>query len=115
MRLKSPDMKAKSTQQEILLITGTRFSSRQWCKNDAADKSGSLTDPEQLEEACWNGLWKELLPEICWQETGEEKIYLWQVKQASSFLELELGNCPAEKDNYFSIDPYSFIATKATN
>ncbi|MES1221385.1 MAG: hypothetical protein ABUT20_38145 [Bacteroidota bacterium] len=108
-------MKTKSTQQEILIVTGTSFSARQWCKNDDSGKSENLSDQEKLEEACWNGLLQEMLPEICKQEKGAEKLYLWQVRQASSFLELELANYPEDKDAYFSIDPYSFIATKSDN
>ena len=112
---KPQNMKTRYTQQEILLVTGTSFASRQWCKNEETDKSGNLTDLEKLEEACWNGLLQELLPEICGHEQGSDKLYLWQVKQVSSFLELDLGSFPEEKDNYFSIDPYSFIATKSDN
>jgi hypothetical protein len=108
-------MKTKSTQQEILLVTGTSFFSRPWCKNDDAGKSENLTEQEKLEEACWNGLLQEVLPEICNQGSGTEKLFLWQIRQASSFLELELGNFPRDKDVYFSIDPYSFIAIKSDN
>ncbi|MCW3117883.1 MAG: hypothetical protein JWM28_1965, partial [Chitinophagaceae bacterium] len=97
------------------LLTGTSFSSRQWCKNDDTGKSENLTDHEKLEEACWNGLLQEILPEICNHDTGSEKLYLWHIRQVSSFLELELGSFPEDKDNYFSIDPYSFIATKSDN
>jgi hypothetical protein len=99
-------MKTKSTQQEILLVTGTSFSSRQWCKNDDAGQSENLTDQEKLQE---------MLPEICDPVAGTEKLFVWQIRQASSFLELELGSFPEEKDNYFSIDPYSFIATRSDN
>lgn len=108
-------MKTKSTQQEILLVTGTSFSARQWCKNDETAKSENFSEKEKLEEACWNGLLQEMLPEICKQEPGTEKLYLWQVRQVSSFLELELASFPEDKDPYFSIDPYSFIATTSEN
>ena len=61
------------------------------------------------------GCFRKYFPEICRQEAGSEKLFLWNVRHVSSFLELELGNFPQEKDNYFSIDPYSFIATKPDN
>ncbi|MDQ6756487.1 MAG: hypothetical protein M3004_06090 [Bacteroidota bacterium] len=102
-------MKTNSTQQEILLITGTSFSARQWCEKDEEGNQKHLTEKEQLEEACWNGLLQEILPEITIQTNVDKKIYLWQVKEAASFIELEFGEAPEEKENYFSIDPYSFM------
>ena len=108
-------MKKKSTQQEILLLTRTGFSSRQWCKNDENGKSENLTSLEMLEEACWNGLIQELLPEIYRAGRGEEKMYLWHVRRISSFLELELGSFPEQIDHYYSINPYSFIMSKSAN
>ena len=100
-------MKATSTQQEILLLTGTNFSLRHSFEKDDNDQD-HLTEREQLEEACWNGLLKEMLPEICKQDS-ENKLYMWQVWKTNSFIEIELGEVPEEKENYFSIDPYSFL------
>ena len=57
-------MKTKSTQQEVLLITGTRFSSRQCQDKKDAGNPNRLTDNEMLEDACWNGLIQSLLPEV---------------------------------------------------
>jgi hypothetical protein len=97
-----------STQQEILLMTGTTFSARQWCEKDAGVQN-NLTEKEQLEEACWNGLIQEMLPGI-WEKTeGNKKLFLWQIKKGNSFIELEMGEIPEENDKYFSIDPYSFL------
>ena len=57
-------MKTKSTQQEVLLITGTRFSSRQCQDKKDAGNPNRLTDNEMLEDACWNGLIQSMLPEV---------------------------------------------------
>jgi hypothetical protein len=104
-------MKANSTQQEILLITGTHFSSRQSVdKNDAAQNN--LSEKEKLEEACWNGMIKDMLPEIVEKTNGSKKLYLWQIKEGESFLALELAEFPQEKDNYFSIDPYARMSVQ---
>jgi hypothetical protein len=103
-----------STQQEVLLITGTTFSSAQLSKKDES-KSNGLTDIEQLEEACWNGLLQEMLPEIFDKNIGDEKPYLWQIKEGKSFLELEWAESPVEKDNFFSIDPYDFLEAENYN
>lgn len=101
-------MKPNYTQQEILLITGTSFSSRQCYQKDDENNQNNLTEKEQLEEACWNGLLQNMLPEIYEHPFGK-KLYLWQIKEAASFIEIELGELPEEKENYFSIDPYSFL------
>jgi len=102
-------MSKNSTQYEVLFLTGTSFSSRKWQKRDEADKRKNLTDKEQLEEACWNGLLPEIFPEIFRESTDLKSLYLWQIKQAQSFLEIEMGESPASKDYYFSIDPYCFL------
>ena len=106
--LKPSDMKTNSTQQEILLMTGTSFSTRQWCQKDDT-KQTNYSEIEKLEDACWNGLLQEMLPEICEQKDKTKKLFLWQVKEGKSFIELELGETPEAVEKEFSIDPYSFL------
>lgn len=101
-------MKTNYIQQEILLITGTVFLTRQWCEKDP-DNQNKLTAKEELEEACWNGMLQEMIPEIYQRREGNKKLFLWQIKEGKSFIELELGEVPEEKDDHFSIDPYSFM------
>lgn len=108
-------MKQNFTSQEILLITGTTFSSRQWCKNDETEKSENSSENDMLQEACWNGLIGEMLPEISINSTVADPIYLWKVNVGQSFIELELGKTPQPADRYFSIDPYSFLELKSGN
>ena len=105
-------MKTHSTQQEILLITGTTFSSRQCYEKDEGENQSGMSEVEQLEEACWNGLLPQMLPEIYEQPAGDKTLYMWQITEAASFLEIELGELPEEKERYFSIDPYSFLPMK---
>jgi hypothetical protein len=102
-------MKANSTQQEILLVTGTSFSSRQFCETSDGINYSHLTEKEKLEVACWNGLLPEMLPEIFKQHCVSKKLYLWEIREASSFIELELGEKYLEFEKEFSIDPYSFL------
>jgi hypothetical protein len=106
-------MAINSTQQEILLITGTYFSSRH-CYRKGGD-SGRLSQQKQLEEACWNGMLGEMLPELCLQPTPPHKLVVWKIREAHSFLELDLGEFPASKDQAFSIDPYCFLAMQSYN
>jgi hypothetical protein len=103
-------METKSTQQEILLITGTSFSAGQWAGN-----ADPLNEKENLEIACWNGLLAIMLPELYPQPGSAKKLYLWKIVEGSSFLELDLGEYPLKKDSYFSLDPYLFLATQFGN
>ena len=104
-------MKATSTQQEVLLITGTRFSSRQCQDKKDAGNPNRLTDNEMLEDACWNGLIQSKLPEVFDAIPDADKIYLWRTKEADAFIELELGEYPDQIEKESSIDPYTFLPT----
>jgi hypothetical protein len=104
-------MKKASTQQEILLVTGTDFSSRVYSpKDDKTGEPSSLSETEQLEQACWNGLLPDMLPEIYQQDDKGNSLYLWDIKEAGSFLALDLAQFPTPKEKYFSIDPYVFLS-----
>ncbi len=105
-------MKANSTQQEILLITGTSFASRQY--SDKEDNS-KLNDTERLENACWNGLLPDMLPEIFEQPAAAKKLYLWEIRETESFIEVEMGEYPEPRDNYLSLDPYAFLSAQTYN
>ena|ERR1043166_1466494 len=101
-------MKTSSTQQEILLMTDTSFAQRQWCEKDNENKN--LTQQEQMEEACANGLMQELLPEV-FDAPDHKKLYLWQMRPGFSFLQLELGEYPLAFEKELSIDPHNFLPT----
>jgi hypothetical protein len=101
-------MKTHTAQQEILLMTGTSFSSRAWREKDDKDNKNNFTPEEKLKEACWNGMLPEMLPEIC-GSLKERKLYLWQIREAYSFIEAHYGEAPAETEKYFSINPYSLL------
>ena len=78
-------------QQEILLLTGTTFSQRQLCENDAKDDRNYLSEGEKLEEACWTGLLDELLPEII----TNKKLCIWQIGDTEFSLQIELSEYPS--------------------
>ncbi|MEY4703758.1 MAG: hypothetical protein RIR96_1655, partial [Bacteroidota bacterium] len=53
--------------QEILLVQGTGFANRQFCENKetkASTTGNYLTQHEKLKEACWNGMLKDMMPEL---------------------------------------------------
>ncbi len=108
-------METYSTQQEILLFTGTTFSSRQWCGKDAPAESVGLSDQERLQQACWDGLLPEMLPELFNKSLMPKKLFLWKIMEGSSFLELDLGEFPEAKEQVYSIDPYLFLEMQSLN
>src|SRR5215212_9660764 len=101
-------MKTIPTQQEILLLTGTKFSEREWAEKLVEDKN-KLSATEKLEDACWNGLLGEMLPEVIQKTTEGKKLFLWNVRQCRSFLEIELGESSPVIERENSIDPYLFV------
>jgi hypothetical protein len=102
-------MEPNATQQEILLITSASFSKRTWMEKDASDDHHNA-DREQLEKACWNGLMKELLPEIFEKPVKGKELYLWNIIEADSFIELELREYPGTFEKFHSINPYYFLS-----
>lgn len=101
----------KVIQQEILLICGTKFSSRQ-CWQKINERSRPASEIEQLEDACWNGLLNEMLPEIF---VSQKDLFLWQIRETKCGLEIELGELPAGVDYFYSIDPYLFLGSSHLN
>jgi len=105
-------MKQQSIQQEILLVLGTSFSSREFAEKDDSNEI-SYSEKEKLERACWNGLLREMLPEIFDDADSYEKLHLWRIKSTSYILELDLGLIQELSDASYSIDPYSFLSNES--
>lgn len=108
-------MENNATQQEILLVTGTSFAARQACEKDGSGTSGAPSTIDRLQAACWNGLLPEMLPEIIQKTPAGKQLYLWQVYETTSFLELKFGDYEEEQEREMSIDPYSFMSTEMYN
>ncbi len=102
-------MKTATAQQEILLMTGTSFSLRNWCGNEHVGDGKNSNPEEMLKEACWNGLLPQMLPEICTPADGDKKLYMWHIIEAASFIDVIMGEVPGETEKYFSINPYAFL------
>jgi len=104
-------METNSVQQEILLITNTSFSQRETFEKEALEKGENLTHAEQLAAACWNGWLDEMLPGIVDTSKAGESLYMWDILQARSFLNIELCESPQTINTQYSINPYAFLAT----
>ena len=100
-------MSTTTLHHEILLMTGTSFSSRQCLQKMDEDKQKYLSETEQLQEACWNGQLPDMLPEIC--KTSAHGLFLWEIKENKSSVEIILGQLPEQIEREYSIDPYSFL------
>jgi hypothetical protein len=107
-------METKSTQQEILLFINTRFSSRQCTEKEENVKENHQTPIQKLEEACWNGLLWQILPEIC-EKTNNLSLTLWEIHVANSFFDLKFSEYPTDVEKHFSIDPYNFVPVQILN
>ena len=81
-------------------------------EKDELTEKNNLTEKERLEEACWYGLVKEMLPELFREPAIDHKVFLWKIVEGKSFLELDMGETPFNKESFYSIDPYSFLSEK---
>src|ERR1700741_4843753 len=104
-------MNADIIQQEILLLTSTTFSQKQFCERDNKNDSNNLSESEKLEKAIWDGLLDELLPEVI----TNRKLRIWQIWASESSLQIELGECPSRKMWSSSINPYYFLRMMTFN
>ena len=102
-------------QVEVLLITGTTFLAEKWIKKEENPGGRCLSEIEELKEACWNGLLETMLTEVCIQPPNGGILYLWDIKEAKSFLELELSEVPLPIDRRQSITPHSFLNFQVYN
>ena len=99
----------KPGQLEIVIFTDTKFSSKEFSEKDYKRYKDNFPRYKSLEEASWNGLFQEMLPELYGKEPARKKLILWQVRHGEHFLELEYGEQPQQLDKIFSINPYFFM------
>jgi hypothetical protein len=102
-------------QMEVLLMTGTRFLAGNWVRKDANAVERNYTEIEQLQEACWNGLVKTMLPEVWIEPPNGGILYLWEVKEVESVLELEISEIPLPIDPRLSLAPRYFLSFQVYN
>ena len=106
-------MKPQNINQEILLLTTNRFSKKQFCeKNSQPGELPAGNISEQLEKACWNGMLRQILPDII---KHESKLLLWEIENHESFLRISLGLQPPVIDDFFSLNPDFFLPQKDMN
>lgn len=97
------------------MVTGTSLVAANWVKKDDDPAVRPLSEIEQLQEACWNGMLETMLPEVCIKPPNDGTLYLWDVKAARHFLELVLSEIPLPIDHRLSITPHSFLSYLPNN
>jgi len=107
-------MNTNFTQQEILILINTSFSSRTWSKINETQKDNLLSKKEYLMEACWNGLTPEMLPE-CFENPYNRCLTLCGINDANAFIDLEFGESMQRKENKYSVNPYAFMLVQNYN
>jgi hypothetical protein len=99
-------------QQEILLAYSSQFLSKIYIDRCNPGTTDIFIELGKIEEACWNGLLKEVLPEIFAMDIYARPIYIWKIREYNSVLEIDMGEYPSDKENFFCIDPYKFLAKR---
>lgn len=93
----------KVTYQEILIVHSSKYFSKEFMEREALPNAKRLSHKEQLAEACWNGLLKEALPEIC------TKLRMQQINEGNKFLNICFGENEEPASTVFSVNPYFFL------
>ena len=106
-------MKQKAINHEVLLLTGTSFSKKQFSpkNNNQADHSYC----NDLQNACWNGLVFDILPDIIRYPSRKNLSNTWEVIPSKSFIEIKIGAAPYEIEKAMSLNPHLFLLGKNIN
>ena len=108
-------MKKFTTNREILLQTGSSFFKRDWCELNNSKNDKQLSQKEQLIQLCWNGMLKEMIPEILEPQPGKKPLTLWEINESGNMLDLRYGDINEEMNDEWSINPYVFLTLAIPN
>jgi len=101
-------MKKQHIQQEILVPTRTTLANK--VLSETNDINKNATPVEKFEEAFWNGLLKEIFPELIpYSSDDPEKIFIWGIYAGKSYLLVDLADAPGTIESLLSIDPHLFL------
>lgn len=111
---KKSAMKSKNIQQEILVFTKTSFVQKAINGNMRNNNKGYPV--EKLEKALWNGMLKEMLPELMLpKEKRRSKISIWQISTGEFSLLIEMAEAPDIVQYSRSINPFLFLSKPKMN
>lgn len=102
-------MKKMNANQEILLLSNSKFFQRDWCELNNKSNDKKLSQKEQLIQLCWNGMLKEMLPELLPDTPGVKPLTLWEICESDHMLDLRYGDFDEEMLDESSINPYIYM------
>lgn len=108
-------MKTRSTNQEILLMSTASFFNREWSELNNNKNDKQLSQREKLIHLCWNGMLKEMIPEIIQPGATKKPLTLWEINQSGNLLNLRYGDNDELMDDEWSINPYVFTELVVLN
>ena len=108
-------MKNTSTNQEILLLSNSNYFKRDWVELTGNKNDKQLSQKEKLIHLCWNGMLKEMIPEILQPETGKKPLTLWEINESGNMLDLRYGDVDMEMNDEWSINPYVYLTFAIAN
>lgn len=108
-------MKNIYTNREILLQTNSSFFKRDWCELNNKHNDKQLSQKEQLIQLCWNGMLKEMIPEICGPGASNKPLTLWEINESGRMLDLRFGDMDEQMNDEWSINPYVFLSLAIPN
>ena len=102
--------------QEVVLVSSSRFANREYVeKKSDTNEHQKQTGRASLKDACWNGMLKDILPELFLHFSKEDKLFLWQLRECRNVMTMELSDKPGDLDFQTSIDPYCFLELQEYN
>ena len=95
-------MKPQHVHQEVLIFTNTILSQTALCRKNSSNNNNSAM--EEMEEAFWDGLLNELVPEIM-PSTRNTMMVIWRVYVGEFYFLIDLADNPGIAEPIFSINP----------
>lgn len=108
-------MKNNTTNLEVLLISNAGYFNRDWSELKADKNNKQLSQKEKLIHLCWNGMLKEMIPELLQNEPGRKPLTLWEINQSGNMLDLRYGDIDQEMNDEWSINPYVYLTFALAN
>ena len=101
------------TTQEILLMSHTTFSAREYTDKNENQPSKDDSQHNKLAEICWNGMIPEMLPELF--VDINKPLTMWQLEECRHLLYVHLGEDSMVPDPEFTVNPYVLMAMMNEN
>lgn len=104
-------MRQSHKNQEILLLTGSRYIIRELISHNSENRKENIPVHDKLERACWDGLLDNLLSGIVNDDNSKKEDLIWRITSSDSFLCINIGLNDNPKPGYSCINPYYFITS----